>query len=67
LYFVLWLPGVVANIVYYLQARNDEALAGTPPQGKGCLVALLIVNLGIPAVAIVLLGCVFLAAAVGSS
>lgn len=67
LYFILWLPGVVANIVYYLQARNDEALTGSPPRGKGCLVALLIVNLGIPLVAAVVVGCVLLVAAASSS
>lgn len=43
LYFVCWLPGVIANVIYYLQARQDEALVGREPQGKGCLLALLIV------------------------
>lgn len=43
LYFVCWLPGIIANIIYYLQAQNDEALIGRSPQGKGCLLWLLIV------------------------
>lgn len=47
LYFVCWLPGVIANIIYYLQARNDEALVGREPQGKGCLLWLLIVVNGV--------------------
>jgi hypothetical protein len=43
LYFVCWLPGVIANVIYYLQAQRDEALTGRSPQGKGCLLWLLIV------------------------
>lgn len=43
LYFICWLPGIIANIIYYLQARNDEALIGRSPQGMGCLLWLLIV------------------------
>jgi len=48
LYFLLWVPGLVANIVYYIQASNDQALVGRPPDGKGCLTALLIVFIGLP-------------------
>jgi hypothetical protein len=47
LYFVCWLPGVIANIIYFLQARQDEALVGREPQGKGCLLWLLIVMNGL--------------------
>lgn len=68
LYFILWLPGAVANVVYYLQARNDEALAGTAPQGKGCLLALLIVFLILPLVGGVLGACILVGAlALGSA
>jgi hypothetical protein len=59
LYFVCWLPGVIANIIYYLQARNDEALVGREPQGKGCLLWLLIVMNGL-VVGGVLLYCGFM-------
>lgn len=48
LYFVMWLPGLIANIIYYLQATEDERLTGHPPQGKGCLVALLVFWVGVP-------------------
>jgi hypothetical protein len=41
LYFVLWLPGLIANIVWYLEARNIEQQTGRAPDGKGCLSALL--------------------------
>lgn len=58
LYFICWLPGVIANVIYYLQARQDEALVGREPQGKGCLLALLIVmNAGI--ILLVLAYCAF--------
>jgi hypothetical protein len=59
LYFVCWLPGIIANIIYYLQARQDEALVGREPQGKGCLLWLLIVMNGF-IVAGVLLYCAFM-------
>ena len=52
LYFCLWVPGLVANIVYYMQASNDQALVGRPPEGKGCLVALLVFFVGLPILAI---------------
>ena len=52
LYFVFWLPGLVANIVYYMQASNDQALVGRAPEGKGCLVALLVLFVGIPVLVI---------------
>jgi hypothetical protein len=42
LYFVCWLPGIIANVIYYLQAQKDEAMTGRSPQGKGCLLALLL-------------------------
>jgi hypothetical protein len=58
LYFVCWLPGIVANIIYYLQAQKDEALIGRAPQGKGCLIWLLIVINGAFVLGI-LLYCVF--------
>ena len=47
LYFICWLPGIVANIIYYMQARQDEAAVGREPQGKGCLLWLLIVMNGL--------------------
>ena len=41
LYCVLWLPGLVANIVYLQAASGDEKLVGQAPEGKGCLSAML--------------------------
>ncbi len=50
LYLVLWLPGLVANIIYWQAASRDERLAGRPPEGKGCLLALFIVFTVLPLV-----------------
>lgn len=60
LYFVMWLPGLIANIIYYLQAAEDERLVGHPPRGKGCLLAMLIVCVALP-LAGVLIVCVLFA------
>lgn len=60
LYFVMWLPGLIANIIYFMQASEDEKLTGHPPQGKGCLLALLIVWVAGPFL-IVLVGCALFA------
>ncbi len=52
LYFVMYIPGLIANIVFYLQASSDEQLVGRPPEGKGCLLGLLILGVIVPVVAI---------------
>ena len=57
LYFICWLPGVIANIIYFFQARQDEATVGREPQGKGCLLWLFIVMNGL-LIGSVLLYCV---------
>lgn len=48
LYFVPWLPGLVANIVYWQEANNVQRITGHVPEGKGCLVALFWVFLALP-------------------
>ncbi len=55
LYFVLWLPGFIANIVYLVDAQKTEQLIGRAPEGKGCLTAMLIVFILVP-LALVLVG-----------
>ncbi len=70
LYWLFWLPGLIVNIVYWLQASKDQQITGQAPQGKGCLLALLIVFGALPAVlGIFVCGCyfLFLAALVGGS
>ncbi len=67
LYFVLWIPGLIANVVYLLEASNVQRVTGRAPEGKGCLVALLVVFIVLP----VLGFCVFFGglglAGIGSS
>ncbi len=47
LYCVLWLPGLIANIVYWLEARKTEQLIGRTPEGKGCLTAMLVMSVAL--------------------
>ncbi len=42
LYFVLWVPGFIANIVYLVEANKVQKLTGEEPEGKGCLLAMLV-------------------------
>ena len=44
LYWVLWIPGFVANIVYYMDAKRTEAVAGQSLPGTGCLTVMLVLN-----------------------
>ncbi len=50
LYLVLWLPGLIANIVFWQEASRTERLIGRSPEGKGCLLALFIVFVLLPVV-----------------
>ena len=43
LYLFLWLPGFIANLVYLNQAHRDAGRIGRAPDGRGYLVALLVV------------------------
>jgi hypothetical protein len=56
LYFVFWLPGLISNVVYLVAANSDSRISGTVPQGRGCLLALLIVFLCVPFGACLLFG-----------
>lgn len=47
LYFVLRIPGLIANIAYLSAANADRSVSGMGPQGRGCLVALLVVFIGL--------------------
>lgn len=37
LYFVLWIPGLIANILFYSEAKRMERIAGNSLPGAGCL------------------------------
>jgi hypothetical protein len=61
LYFVFWLPGLIVNLVYLNEARALQRQTGREPDGKGCLVALLVVMGGLGLIGI----CVWVAIIVG--
>ena len=42
LYMFFYLPGLIVNILYYIESRRIEKLAGQKPAGQGCLVVLLV-------------------------
>jgi hypothetical protein len=50
LYCVLWIPGLIANIVYLVEANKTREITGTNPDGYGCLWALLITICIVPAI-----------------
>jgi hypothetical protein len=45
LYLFLWLPGFIANILYYSDAKRMERVAGHSLPGAGCLAVMLWLNL----------------------
>jgi len=51
LYWVFWLPGLIANIIFLNEAKQVEKDSGKRPDGMGCLWALLVFNV-IPFIAI---------------
>ncbi|MBN1807784.1 MAG: hypothetical protein JW909_01865 [Planctomycetes bacterium] len=53
LYWLGYLPGLIANILWLSSAKRDERIAGVPMSGKGCLTFLIWVHLWIP---LILLG-----------
>ena len=67
LYFLLFIPGAVANIAYLSSAYQARRTTGRAPEGMGCLVALAIVFLGLPVAAIALFVLVGIIAAIHSS
>jgi hypothetical protein len=57
LYFVFYVPGLIANFMYYNDARRMEDIAGESLPGVGCLQYQLYFAVGIfVAAAIVILG-----------
>jgi len=39
LYCVLWVPGLIANIVFLREANAVQRETGVAPAGRGCLIA----------------------------
>ena len=41
LYWMFWIPGLIANYLFYREARQTERIAGTSLPGTGCLAVML--------------------------
>jgi hypothetical protein len=37
LYWIFYVPGLIANILFYKEAREVKRVTGRAPQGMGCL------------------------------
>jgi hypothetical protein len=37
LYFIFWFPGLIANILFYKEAKEIKRVTGHAPHGMGCL------------------------------
>jgi Zn-finger in Ran binding protein and others len=48
LYAVLWLPGVIANTLWWLEAKKVKERIGSSPSGYGCLLWMFILFVGLP-------------------
>jgi len=44
LYFVAWLPGIIANFLFYSDGKRMQRIAGESLPGVGCLSAMLWFN-----------------------
>ena len=45
LYWVFWIPGFAANILFLQEAKSMQRRTGRAPEGMGCLAALLWMNI----------------------
>jgi hypothetical protein len=54
LYAVFWFPGIIGNVLWWLEAKRIKERAGSAPPGYGCLLWMLILFVGIPLVLIAL-------------
>src|SRR3990170_1531829 len=48
LYWLLYIPGLIMNIVYLQEANRLRQATGVTPSGKGCLDALLVIYVWVP-------------------
>ena len=54
LYLLFWIPGLIVNLIYFIDARKKAKIIGAKPSGYGCLIALFIWAI-FPLVAVILL------------
>jgi hypothetical protein len=67
LYFLLWLPGLIFNIVYLREARANQKILGRAPGGMGCLWVLLVFGFLPVVAACTVFGSAFMRGLLGSS
>jgi len=54
LYFVLYIPGIIANLLYLNEAYQVQRITGQSPPGKGCLITQLFVFVILPVIGVCL-------------
>ena len=59
LYMFFWIPGFIANVIFYEESRSMSKIAGKELPGTGCLGGMLVIQL---AAILVLVAIVFMAA-----
>lgn len=64
LYAVLWLPGVIANVLWWGEARKVKLRLGVSPSGYGCLLWMFILFVVLPLALIALVLVVLLLAGI---
>lgn len=53
LYIFLWPLGLILNLILFFEARKFERAYGAPPEGKGCLLALIIWQVAMAAIGVI--------------
>lgn len=58
LYLVIWVPGLIANILFYKEGKRMQRIAGEPLPGVGCLSPMLWLNMAMVALGFAIAACV---------
>jgi hypothetical protein len=53
LYWMFWIPGFIANVVFHNEARRMERIAGERLPGSGCLATMLWLNIVLLAIGLI--------------
>lgn len=48
LYAVFWFPGMIGNVLWWLEAKRIKDRSGSAPPGYGCLLWMFILFVGVP-------------------
>lgn len=58
LYLVIWVPGLIATILFHNEGKRMQRIAGEPLPGVGCLSLMLWLNIAVVALGIAIAACV---------